>query len=103
MPGRAAGFRASDSVAEAVAFACPSPQTAEAMAMAKPEVIATQLVPPVVPPWAYRGAARNIAVSAINRELNFRIVILLLSIAASRWLTSSSCRRPHACGEKAAI
>jgi hypothetical protein len=48
------------------------------MAMAKPAVIATQFVPVVASPWAYRGAARNIAESAINRGLNFRIVILLV-------------------------
>src|SRR5437660_6986186 len=78
MPGRAAGFRASDSVAAAVAFACPSPQIAEAMAMANPAVIATHLLSLADSAWAYKGVASNIPDSAMNSVRNFCIVFLPL-------------------------
>src|SRR5512140_1926884 len=78
MPGRAPGLRASDSVAEAVALACPSPQRPEAIAMAKPEVMATQLVPEAGSPWANTGTATHMKARAMNTKLIvLRIVFLL--------------------------
>src|SRR5512142_2084316 len=69
MPGRAAGLRARPSAAAAVALACPRPHTAEAMAIAKPEVIATQLVPAGAAPWAKTGTARHMKASAMKTRL----------------------------------
>ena len=44
MCGRAPGLRARPSHAAAATFDCENPQTAAAIAIAKPEVMATQLV-----------------------------------------------------------
>src|SRR5215831_8416960 len=79
MPGRAPGLRASDSVAEAVALPCPSAHRPDAMAIAKPEVIATQLVPAAAsPPWANTGMAKHMKAITMNTMLSvLRIVFLL--------------------------
>src|SRR5581483_2843858 len=55
----APGFRAMPSAAAATALACARPHTAEAMAIEKPEVIATQFVPPPAGPCANIGLAKN--------------------------------------------
>src|SRR6516225_8182940 len=90
MPGRAAGLRASPSAAAAVALAWARPQTAEAIAMANPEVMATQLTVDTSPPWANAGIARHRADRVMNRQLSLRIECFSsYQIAASGWLTSS--------------
>jgi hypothetical protein len=79
MPGRAAGLRARPSAAAAVAFACANPQTADAIAMENPAVIATQLVPPVAaPPCANTGTAKATNDNAINTLLNSFILFFSL-------------------------
>src|ERR1700704_6535170 len=96
MPGRAAGFRAKPSAAAAVALACASPQTADAIAMENPAVMATQLVPPAIsPPCANMGTAKLRNDIAINILLSSFIVSSPCMNCRRRWLTSSSYRRPH--------
>src|SRR5260370_37265095 len=76
MPGRAAGLRARPSAAAAVALACAMPQPADAIAMEKPAVIATQLVTPASPPCANAGTAKQNADKIRNREVNLRMALL---------------------------
>src|SRR5713226_5475501 len=66
------------------------PQNPEAMAMAKPEVMATQLVPDAAPPAAScakaAGATNANANSTSHIIANFFILLLLrYEIAARRW------------------
>src|SRR5437588_4731215 len=90
MPGRAEGLRARPSAAAAVALACAIPQTAEAIAMAKPEVMATQLTVEAWPACANAGTARHSADGIMNTLLSLRIeCVSSYQIAASGWLTSS--------------
>src|ERR1700739_2478272 len=70
IPAAAPGLRASPSHADEVARACAMPQNAEAIAMAKPDVMATQLVgsaAPGAPPWANAAGARNATASKANK------------------------------------
>jgi hypothetical protein len=60
-------LRAKPSAAAAVALACANPQTADAIAIENPAVIATQLVGSAAPPWANAGIAKHIADSAMNK------------------------------------
>ena len=54
-------------------MACARPHIPDAMAMAKPEVIATQLVPPVAAVvWAKIGLANTNSTSANN--INFVLI-----------------------------
>src|SRR5215831_6574335 len=96
IPGRAAGLRASDSVAEATALPWASPQTAEAIAMENPAVMATQLVSAVPPPCAKAGMAKQRAERAMKIRLSVRMVLLLLSICRQEVVDAVPCRRPHA-------
>src|SRR5580700_9171796 len=87
MPARAAGLRARPSAAAAVALAWAKPQTAEAIAMENPAVMATQLTALAAsPPCAKTGTARNIQASAMNRQLSLRIVFLLVSMNCRQWV-----------------
>src|SRR5579862_7498808 len=87
MPGRAAGLRANDSVAEATALPCARPQTAEAIAIEKPAVMAIQLVSPGAPPCAKAGMAKHRADSVMNSYSVYAWCCSLYEIAASGWLT----------------
>jgi hypothetical protein len=58
-----------------VALAWPRPQTADAIAMANPAVIATQLVPAAAPPCANAGTAKHMADIAINKQLSLRSMV----------------------------
>src|SRR5579863_2551399 len=78
IPGRAAGLRASDSVAEATAFPWASPHTADAIAIENPAVIATQLASLIPPPCAKAGIAKQRADRAMKIRLSVRIVLLLV-------------------------
>jgi hypothetical protein len=60
-------LRAKPSAAAAVAFACANPQTADAIAMEKPEVIATQFVPEPAPPCAKAGTANDRTERVMNK------------------------------------
>src|SRR6516164_1816113 len=75
MPGRAPGLRARPSQAAAVALDCAYPHAAEAMAMAKPEVMATHLAFEIAPPagpWANAGTLNSKAAKAINNSVTVR-------------------------------
>src|SRR6202167_58762 len=82
IPGRAAGFRPSESQAAPATYPWPSAAKPAANAIAKPEVSATQLVPadaPVVP-CANAGTAITDAINISNINIaNFRIVLLLIN------------------------
>src|SRR5512142_3320689 len=102
MPGRAAGLRASASAEAAVAFACPRPQTALAMAIAKPEVIATQLGPAAAAgsPCASTGTAKHITASIRKTKLMvFRICVAPLFYELPQWVVDLILvQRPSRCG-----
>src|SRR6266853_3306066 len=102
MPARAAGLRPSASQAAAATFPWPCAARPAASAIANPAVNATQLVVEAAPPLvcANAGTAITDAIIITNINItNFRIVLLLLLIAASGWLTPCSLsRRPHAEG-----
>src|ERR1035441_4508825 len=76
MPARAAGLRPSASHAEDAARPWPCAANPAAIAMAKPEVIATQFVPPAAPPLVCANAGTaKIRHSNINKTniIIFRI------------------------------
>src|SRR5688572_7567981 len=67
----APGLRAMLSTAEAVALPCAMPHAPDAMAIAKPEVMATQLAVPMPPPASCAnagGAPANITIPANNQN-----------------------------------
>src|SRR5271167_301129 len=73
--GRAPGLRARPSQAAAVALDWAYPQPAEAMAIAKPEVMATQLVADPAPPagpCANAGTANSRAAKPIKNSMTLR-------------------------------
>src|SRR5438105_11843290 len=87
MPGRADGFRANPSAAAAVARACANPQTADAIAIEKPAVIATQFGPAAaVPPWANAGTAKNNAAKVMNTYFIARNIVALLLRNRRQWV-----------------
>src|SRR5574337_850312 len=103
MPARAAGLRPRASQAAEAVRPWPCAASPEAMAMAKPEVMAIQLgeeagVAP--PPCASAGIANIEQINSRNSNITiFRILLFSLGIAASGWLTPCSLsRRPHAEG-----
>src|ERR1700722_15727700 len=98
MPGRAAGLRARDSVAAATALPWAKPQTAEAIAIENPAVMAIQCVSPVpAPTCAKAGMAKHRADNVMNRRLNLRIFYFLLVSNCRQWVVDAiPCRRPHA-------
>src|SRR6516165_1285944 len=72
MAGRAPGLRARPSQAAAVALDCAYPQPAEAIAIAKPEVMATQLVVEPAPPagpWPNAGTANSRVAKPIRNSM----------------------------------
>src|SRR5512143_2130744 len=80
MAAVAPGLRAMASAAPATAFACPRPQRPLAMAMEKPEEMATQLVAGAgVPPWVWAkiGMAKHRIASARKNVLRVILVSLL--------------------------
>ncbi len=79
MPVRAAGLRPSASQAADAARPWPCAANPAAMAIAKPEVIATQLVEPAAPApvWANAGTARTENMIITNNNITiFRIFLL---------------------------
>ena len=90
------------SQAAAATLPWPCAASPAASALANPAVHATQLVVEAAPPLvcANAGTAITDAIIITNISItNFRIVLLLLLIAASGWLTPCSLsRRPHAEG-----
>src|SRR2546429_461072 len=98
MPGRAAGLRAKDSVAEATALPWAKPQTAEAIAMENPAVMAIQWVsPPPASPCANAGMAKHRAERVMNKYFRVRMVVFLLVSIFRQWVVDAiPCRRPHA-------
>src|SRR5438067_11628926 len=84
IPGRAPGFRARPSQAAAVALDCAKPHTAEAMAMANPEVIQIHLFvsepPPPAGVCAKAGAAKNRPTTAPANHRILRFIPFLLEV-----------------------
>jgi hypothetical protein len=66
--------------------------------MENPAAIATQFTAFVGSPWAKAGTAKHNPDITMNKLLNLRISVSPrgYELTASGWLTSSSCRRPHA-------
>src|SRR5882724_2232930 len=88
MPGRAAGLRAMPSQAAEATRPCPKAARATASAMAKPEVMATQLVEEAAasPPWAKAGVANSDTAARVkNKNASFRIYFFLL-IKYRQWV-----------------
>src|SRR5258708_25167346 len=88
MPGRAAGLRAMAAQAAEATRPCHSAAKATASAMAKPEVMATQLVEEAAaasPPWAKAGVA-NIATAVRIRNKNANFLITFLLIKYRQWV-----------------
>src|SRR5437879_3933624 len=83
MPGRAAGLRANPSQAADATLPCPNAARAAANAIAKPEVMATQFVPPEAAaslPCAKAGIANSDTTTRVKISITtFRIVVLLRS------------------------
>src|SRR5579863_7099386 len=82
MPGLAAGLRASPSQAAEATRPWPRAAKAAANAIAKPEVMATQLVPPEAAaslPCAKAGIANSDTTTRVRiRNTTFRILLCLL-------------------------
>src|ERR1700688_2454295 len=98
MPGRAAGFRARLSAADAVALPCASAQIPEAKAIENPAAMATQFVPPAASPCAKTGTANDSTDRTMNSLLNF-LICVSPRMKYREWVVDAiPCRRPHACG-----
>src|SRR6266568_5027553 len=92
------------SQAAAAILPWPSAAIPAAIAIAKPEVSATQLTPAAPPaaagsPCAKTGVASiRIAITENSTNIFLLIVIAPSDFAASGWLTFHAMGGPHACG-----
>src|SRR5271157_2576393 len=102
MPARAAGFRPSASQAADAAFPWPCAASPDAMAIANPEVIATQFVPPAAPApvCANTGTARKENIIITNSTIKIFRILFPLEYESPQEVVDAVpiCRRPHAEG-----
>src|SRR6185436_18459331 len=96
MAADAPGLRAMASAEAATALACANPQRPEAIAMAKPEVIATHLLTSSAP----LISAPNIGLAQISNAIATRIIFVFTCVCSSSYEFASGggSRHPLAAG-----